>query len=79
MISKNSPPLVSVLLDYVSQDALRHVPLGAAEKVSRESPSAELRLRHWGRGDISLPERPVTHFLPGSGPNRRVASSSPAS
>lgn len=70
---------MSELLDYISQDALRQVPLGASGTVLRETLSVELRLRRWGRGDVGLPERRITHFLPTSGPNRRVASSSPAS
>lgn len=51
-------------------------PLGRG---SRESLGAELRLRRWGRGDVRLQERRITHFLRGLGPNRCVAGSSPAS
>lgn len=41
---------ISELLDYISQDAPRQAPLGAAGKVSCETPSVELRLRRWRGG-----------------------------
>lgn len=58
---------ISELLDYVSQDPLRHALLRPSGEASRESLGTKLRLRRWGRGDVELRERLITHFLPGLG------------